>query len=99
MVVGTTYKELCDLPGGAMEPVGSPCQCAEREAIEELGIAIPAGRLLVASHSPAHEKVPSPMLHFIFEGPASKNWRSGPSGLALMRSTSTSSSTLEKSKR
>ena len=51
-----------------MEPVGSPCQCAEHEAIEELGIAIPAGRLLVASHSPAHEKVPSPMLHFIFEG-------------------------------
>ena len=69
MVVRTTYKELCDLPGGAIEPGESPRQCAEREAIEELGLAIPAGRLLVASHSADHSKVPSAMMHFIFEGP------------------------------
>jgi 8-oxo-dGTP pyrophosphatase MutT (NUDIX family) len=63
MVVRTTYKELCDLPGE------SPRQRAEREATEELGLAIPAGRLLVASHSAAHSQVPSVMMHFIFEGP------------------------------
>lgn len=46
LLVEPTYKVSWELPGGSTEADESPAQCAAREVEEELGIALPVGRLL-----------------------------------------------------
>lgn len=47
-----TYKQDWDLPGGVVEVGESPQLAASREIEEELGFAIPAGRLLITDWLP-----------------------------------------------
>jgi 8-oxo-dGTP pyrophosphatase MutT (NUDIX family) len=47
-----TYKQDWDLPGGVVEVGESPMLAVAREVEEELGLAIPAGRLLLTDWLP-----------------------------------------------
>ena len=47
LLVKPSYKAGWDIPGGYVEPGESPKQAARREVLEELGIEVPVGRLLV----------------------------------------------------
>ena len=47
-----TYKHDWDLPGGVVEVNESPQQAVAREVEEELGLAIPAGRLVLTDWLP-----------------------------------------------
>lgn len=47
LLVKPTYKPTWDIPGGVLEPGESPRGCCEREIVEELGLDLPLGRLLV----------------------------------------------------
>lgn len=46
LLVKPWYREEWQLPGGIMEAGESPRQCAEREAAEEIGVAVTAAALL-----------------------------------------------------
>jgi len=67
MVVYPTYKDSCELPGGALEPGESPLDAVGRELKEELGFVPPLGGLLCVDWVP-----PSPPwdggLMFLFDG-------------------------------
>lgn len=47
-----TYKREWDLPGGVVDPSESPAACVEREIREELGVDLPAQRLLAVNWLP-----------------------------------------------
>lgn len=67
LLVNPTYKEHWDLPGGMAESNEPPRKAAERELVEELGVTITAGRILVLDwvgpHGPWDDQ-----LVFIFDG-------------------------------
>ncbi|MGH3802205.1 MAG: NUDIX domain-containing protein [Pseudonocardiaceae bacterium] len=67
LLVNPTYKEHWDMPGGMAEANEPPRFAAEREIVEELGIHVEAGALLVldwiAPHGPWDDQ-----LVFIFDG-------------------------------
>ncbi len=67
LLVNPTYKEHWDLPGGMAEPNEPPRKAAERELVEELGLTITAGRILVLDwigpHGPWDDQ-----LVFVFDG-------------------------------
>lgn len=46
LLVKPWYRDEWQLPGGIMEAGESPRQCAEREAAEEIGVAVTAAALL-----------------------------------------------------
>lgn len=73
LVLSTTYKDHWELPGGGVEPAETPHQAARREALEELGIPIPPGRLLCVEHAPPRADRSSPMIHFIFDAPRAED--------------------------
>lgn len=50
----TRFKSDWELPGGIVEPTEPPRQAAGREVNEELGVARPIGRLLVADWMPPY---------------------------------------------
>ena len=52
LVCELSYKKEWDLPGGVVDPGESPATCVEREVQEELGIHVPAGRLLAVNWLP-----------------------------------------------
>ena len=52
LLVKPSYKPGWDIPGGYIEPGGSPRDAAIREVLEELGVALPVGRLLVVDWAP-----------------------------------------------
>jgi 8-oxo-dGTP diphosphatase len=66
LLVANPYREGLVLPGGVVESGESPAAAAERETLEEVGLALPAGRLLAVQHKrlgPRHESG----LVFVFE--------------------------------
>lgn len=67
LLVNPTYKEHWDLPGGMAEANEPPRKAAERELVEELGLTITAGRILVLDwigpHGPWDDQ-----LVFVFDG-------------------------------
>lgn len=66
LLVKPTYKPGWDIPGGYVEPGESPKRAAEREVLEELGIEVSIGRLLVVDWAP-HPNEGDKLL-FIFDG-------------------------------
>lgn len=50
----TTFKKDWELPGGVVEPNEAPARGASREVLEELGVRLPVGRLLVADWMPPY---------------------------------------------
>lgn len=50
----TTFKTDWELPGGVVEPNEAPAKGAVREVMEELGVRLPVGRLLVADWMPPY---------------------------------------------
>ncbi|MFN8076155.1 MAG: NUDIX hydrolase [Kineosporiaceae bacterium] len=52
LLVDPVYKDGLDLPGGILEPGETPTQGLVRELGEELGVALPVGRLLVVDWCP-----------------------------------------------
>lgn len=50
LVVEPTYKDEWEIPGGIVEAGEDPRACCVREVLEELGIDIGVGRLLVIAH-------------------------------------------------
>lgn len=68
LVLRTTYKDHWEIPGGGMEPNETPRQTAEREALEELGVAVGVGDLLCVDHALPRPGRAIAMVHFIFQG-------------------------------
>ncbi|GAA1607371.1 hypothetical protein GCM10009828_038460 [Actinoplanes couchii] len=55
LLVEPTYKSSWEVPGGAVEADESPRAAARREVLEELGLAVEVGRLLVTDWVPPRE--------------------------------------------
>ncbi|MEN8173856.1 MAG: NUDIX hydrolase [Chloroflexota bacterium] len=67
LLVKPTYKPVWEIPGGVVELNESPKACCQREVIEEIGLAVPIGHLLVMDYnSQSGQKTES--LMFIFDG-------------------------------
>ena len=52
LLVKPWYRDEWGLPGGVAEAAESPRQCAEREALEEIGVAVTATALLAVQWLP-----------------------------------------------
>ena len=50
LMVEPTYKEYWEIPGGTVEHGEDPRQACQRECLEELGLRLQLGRLLVLEH-------------------------------------------------
>ena len=67
LIVTPTYKPTLEIPGGIVEAGESPRACAQRESLEELGLALTPQRLLVMDYVPATDERPDALI-FIFDG-------------------------------
>ncbi|MEU5692458.1 NUDIX hydrolase [Actinosynnema sp. NPDC020468] len=61
------YKPVLDIPGGIVEADESPKAACAREVLEELGLELPVGRLLVVDWLP-RKGVWSDSHQFVFDG-------------------------------
>ncbi|MDQ2740666.1 MAG: NUDIX hydrolase [Actinomycetota bacterium] len=66
LMVEPTYKPTWEVPGGVTEEAESAPAAARRECLEELGIPVQVGRLLVVEHQTLPGRGDSIM--FIYEG-------------------------------
>ncbi len=67
LLVDPTYKSGWDLPGGMAEANEAPRDAAARELLEELGLSLSIGRLLVLDWVPAREPWDDQLV-FMFDG-------------------------------
>lgn len=67
LLVKPTYKEGWEIPGGVIEPDEPPRSCLRRELLEEIGIELPIGRLLVIDWLPPAPPLPEGWM-FVFDG-------------------------------
>jgi 8-oxo-dGTP pyrophosphatase MutT (NUDIX family) len=67
LLVKPWYRDYWGLPGGVAEAGESPRQCAEREAAEEVGVAVTATALL-AVHWTAPDGPRRATFAFVFDG-------------------------------
>jgi 8-oxo-dGTP diphosphatase len=65
LLVEPVYKPTWEIPGGRMEGGETPREACARELAEELGLAVPLGRLLVADWAP-HDG--QDRVLFVFDG-------------------------------
>jgi ADP-ribose pyrophosphatase YjhB (NUDIX family) len=68
LLVKPTYRDHWAIPGGVVEHNEPPGQAAVREVHEELGLSLTDHPLLVVSWLAAHDRLPRPMIRFIFDG-------------------------------
>jgi 8-oxo-dGTP diphosphatase len=70
LVVKPNYRDYWTLPGGVCEFGEAPQRGCEREVVEEIGLALPVGRLLAVDWRPPLEIYgprARPAVHFIFD--------------------------------
>jgi 8-oxo-dGTP diphosphatase len=67
LLVDPVYRDTWDLPGGVIDADESPNAACRREVAEEIGLAWPAGRLLVVDWVPAQTKCPEELV-LIYDG-------------------------------
>ena len=67
LVLKTTYKDHWEIPGGVVEEDESPKQTAEREMLEEVGLAITISLCLVIHYRSAQGKQDENIM-FVFDG-------------------------------
>lgn len=67
LLVNPTYKEHWDLPGGMVEANEPPRKGAEREILEELGVAVDVGRVLVMAWIAPRDPWDDQLV-FVFDG-------------------------------
>ena len=67
LIVTPTYKPTLEIPGGIVEAGESPRACAQREALEELGLELTPQRLLVMDYLTSTQERPDALI-FVFDG-------------------------------
>lgn len=67
LVLRTTYKEFCEIPGGVVEDGESPRECCEREIKEEIGLDRKMTKLLCMDYQHADDGKTESIM-FIFDG-------------------------------
>jgi 8-oxo-dGTP diphosphatase len=67
LLVKPWYRDEWQFPGGVAEAGESPRQCAEREAAEEIGVAVTATTLLAVHWMPPAAQ-PRGVFAFVFDG-------------------------------
>ncbi|MEV8636349.1 NUDIX hydrolase [Streptosporangium sp. NPDC051023] len=68
LLVKPNYRPYWAIPGGTVDLGEEPRSCARREIIEELGLSVEVGELLVVHWSPPFGDRPRPMVNFLFDG-------------------------------
>jgi ADP-ribose pyrophosphatase YjhB (NUDIX family) len=67
LFIEPTYKPMLDIPGGIAEPDESPYDACRREVLEEVGLDLNIGPMLVVDWDPARG-VWHDALAFVFDG-------------------------------
>jgi 8-oxo-dGTP pyrophosphatase MutT (NUDIX family) len=67
LLVKPNYRDGWSLPGGVVEADEPPHVACAREVLEEVGLRVPVGRLLVVDWAPAEGDRPRPFMHFLFD--------------------------------
>ncbi len=67
LIVKPTYRDGWLIPGGAVEADEAPRETCRREVAEELGLALPVGRLLCVEYLPAYDDF-TESVQFVFDG-------------------------------
>jgi 8-oxo-dGTP diphosphatase len=67
LLVKPNYRPYWGLPGGIVEADEAPHRGCEREVLEEVGLSVRAGSLLVSDWLPADDERPRPSLYFLFD--------------------------------
>jgi 8-oxo-dGTP diphosphatase len=67
LLVKPSYKESWEIPGGAIEPGEPPRVTCRREILEELGLDLAIGRLLVIDWRPPDDSRPDGWM-FVYDG-------------------------------
>jgi 8-oxo-dGTP diphosphatase len=67
LLVNPVYKQMWDLPGGAVEADESPHAACRREVAEELGLDRPPGRVLAVDWLPSRPERPEGLV-VVYDG-------------------------------
>jgi 8-oxo-dGTP diphosphatase len=67
LIVQPTYKPNWEISGGVTEENESPKTCAAREVLEELGLELSVGRLLVVDYTSESEEYTEALM-WVFDG-------------------------------
>ncbi len=68
LLVKPNYRDHWTLPGGICEQGEPPHEGCARELLEELGMDIPVGRLLVINWTAPDGERPKSIMHLVFDG-------------------------------
>jgi 8-oxo-dGTP diphosphatase len=68
LLVKPNYRDHWAVPGGICEQGEPPHEGCARELLEELGLMIPVGRLLVVNWSAPNSERLKSIMHFFFDG-------------------------------
>jgi 8-oxo-dGTP diphosphatase len=77
LMVEPVYKDEWEIPGGIVEEGEDPRRACERECLEELGLSLKIGRMLVVEHQ-THAPPLGDSIMFVYHGGVV------PSGVALV---------------